>query len=187
MPIHKAAYILLIIAALFAVNCGSKNDQKAVVDPIKSPSTNTNSMNSAGNSNPIATTKKPVAETSNSAPTVGPVIQAYYGALKLKDDAALRGILSTAYIAKVTGDMKSEKKSGMASYLAEYDTVPDRPVEVRNEKITGEKATAEVKGGAYIDWTGVGFIYEGGKWKISGESADITNVTTAPGANNANR
>lgn len=184
MHIRNSIYILLTAGSLLAEGCGggpepnSGNGNKTAV--ATSAASNTARANNA-----VETTKKPVAETANTAPMVAPVIQAYYDALRKKDDAALREILSTAYLAKVNGDMKKDKKSGMAAYLAEYDTVPEKPVEVRNEKITGDKAVAEIKGGAYVNWTGVGFINEGGKWKITGESSDITNVTGAPGPNSA--
>ena len=139
----------------------------------------------ANSNNPVETTKKPVAETSNNAPTVAPVIQAYYEALRKKDDSALQNVLSGAYFAKIAADMKRKKATGMAAYLAEYDPPPAKPVDVRNEKITGDKAVAEVKGGAYLDWAGVGFINEGGKWKLSGDSPDIQNVTSQPNPNKA--
>jgi len=175
----KAILTLTMFGCVFAAGCGGNAEPNAA-NGIKPAAANSNAANMAPTNNPLETTKKPVAETSNNAPTLSPVIQAYYEALRKKDDASLREILSTAYLAKVSADMKKEKKTGVAVYLGEYDSVPDKPVEVRNEKITGDKAVAEIKGGAYLNWTAVGFVNESGKWKITGESSDITNVTTAP-------
>jgi hypothetical protein len=158
-----------------------------------SPNANTANANAGSNAanapantdNPVATTKKAEAPTTNNAPTIGPVVQAYYDALKKKDDAALQNVLSAAYIKGVQADMKAEKKTGMAAYLAEYDTIPEKPVEVRNERIEGDKAVAELKGGAYVNWTAFSFINEGGKWKFTGGSPEIQSVTSQPNSNKA--
>ena len=132
---------------------------------------------------PVATNKKPEVATANNAPTIGPVVQAYYDALKKKDDAALQKVLAAAYIKSVQVDMKKEKKSGMAAYLAEYDTIPEKPVEVRNEKIDGDKAVADLKGGAYINWTVFAFIKENGMWKFTGGSPETQSVLSQSNSN----
>ena len=132
---------------------------------------NTNTAPSAPPANSgIETTKKPEAATTNNAPTLSPVVQTYYEALKKKDDALLRSVMSQEFIKSIEADMKEEKKTNMAEYMAEFDTVPEKPVEVRNEKIDGSDAVAELKGGAYLTWTPFAFINEGGKWKFTGGS-----------------
>lgn len=174
--------LLIVLAAIAAAACGGGTSN--VVNTANS--TNSGNSNLATNTNsPVETTKKPVAETTNNAPTIAPVVQAYYDALKKKDDAALANVLSAAFIKSVQADMKAEKKTGMAAYLAEYDTIPDKPVEVRNEKIEGDKAVAELKGGAYLNWTAFSFINEGGKWKFTGGSPDIQTVTSGSNSNKA--
>ena len=182
MRIPTSIFILLATIILLTAGCSGNADSN-VANGNRSIVTNSPAANVSSVNSPVETTKKPIGETANNAPTLAPVVNAYYDALRKKDDAALRDILSAAYFAKVSADMKKEKKSGMAAYLAEYDTVPEKPMEVRNEKITGDKAMAEIKGGAYVNWTSIGFSNEGGKWKLNGESADINNVTSAPGAN----
>lgn len=154
-----------------------------------SPASNTNTANfasvNASNTgisapsdpqSPVATNKKAEAATENAAPTLGPVVQAYYDALKRKDDAALQNVLAAATIKKTQADMKSEKRTGMAAYLAEYD-LTDKPVEVRNEQISGEKGLAEIRGGAYLKWTPFLFVNEGGKWKYTGITPDLQAVS----------
>jgi len=118
----------------------------------------------------LDTVKKPLEPTNNNAPTLAPVVQTYYEALKKKDDALLKSVMSQAFIRSVEADMKEEKKTGIAAYMAETDTIPEKPVEVRNEKIQGNDAVAELKGGAYVAWTPFAFINEGGKWKFTGGS-----------------
>ena len=118
----------------------------------------------------METTKKPAAATTNNAPTLAPVVQTYYEALKKKDDALLKTVMSQEFIKTVESDMKAEKKTSIAAYMAEFDTIPEKPVEVRNEKIEGTDAVADLKGGAYINWTPFAFTNEGGKWKFTGGS-----------------
>jgi hypothetical protein len=102
--------------------------------------------------------------------------------LKKKDDALLRTILSRAMLQQLETEMKDEKKTGLAAYAAELDRQGD--IQVRNEKIEGDKGVAELKGGAYADWTKLGFVKEDGKWKMSNESPEINAVKpSAPAPN----
>ncbi|MEP6704346.1 MAG: hypothetical protein ABJB34_06035 [Acidobacteriota bacterium] len=114
--------------------------------------------------------KKPEAATTNNAPTLAPVVQTYYEALKKKDDNLVKSVMSQAFIKSIEADMKEEKRTGIAAYMAETDTIPEKPVEIRNERIEGTDAVAELKGGAYLNWTPFAFINEGGKWKFTGGS-----------------
>lgn len=149
------------------IGCGGE-----VSNTANSVANVSNSSNAVNSNNPLETTKKPVTETVNNAPTIAPVVQAYYDALKKKDDTALRNVLSKALLADIETDMKAEKKTKLAEFVAESDIVPDKPVEVRNEKIDGDKAVAEVKGGTYVNWTKLAFVKEGGTWKFSNESPE---------------
>ena len=160
----------IIGIALAAAGCGDSTT------PTGGSNTNVANANSITNANSVPansgldTTKKPEAATDNNAPTIAPVVQTYYEALKKKDDALLKSVMSQEFIKNVEGDMKAEKKTNMAAYMAEFDTIPEKPVEVRNEKIEGTDAVAELKGGAYINWTPFAFTNEGGKWKFTGGS-----------------
>ncbi|MBK7804567.1 MAG: hypothetical protein IPJ55_18325 [Chloracidobacterium sp.] len=175
-PLLGSVIGLVILAA----GCGNSPANNAV-NSGKTNTANTanatNAVNAPANAdNAVATTAKPEAATENNAPTITPVVNTYYDALKRKDDAALQSVLSAAFIKSVQDDMKAEKKTGMAAYLALYDTIPEKPVEVRNEKIEGDKAVAELKGGAYIKWTAFSFIKENGAWKFTGGSPEIDSV-----------
>jgi hypothetical protein len=131
---------------------------------------NANVAQQPANSSQLEPIKKPEAATSNNAPTLAPVVQTYYEALKKKDDALLKSVMTAEFIKSVEADMKEEKKTGLAAFMAETDTIPDKPVEVRNEKIEGNNGVAELKGGAYLTWTPFAFVNEGGKWKFTGGS-----------------
>jgi hypothetical protein len=162
-------FTVVIGVVLAAVGCGG-----AETTPTGGANTNAANANSlvnantnAGNSG-IETTKKPEANTINNAPTLAPVVQTYYEALKKKDDAMLKSVMTQEFIKSIEADMKAEKKTKMAAYMAE--TEPEGVVEVRNEKIEGNDAVAELKGGAYLTWTPFAFANEGGKWKFTGGS-----------------
>jgi hypothetical protein len=161
----------VIGVVLIAAGCGGGS-----TTPTGGSNTNVANANSISNADANAprselpTTKKPEAETVNNAPTIAPVVQSYYEALKKKDDALLKSVMSQEFIKSVEGDMKAEKKTSMAAYMAEYDSIPEKPVEVRNERIEGNNAVAELKGGAYLNWTPFAFVNEGGKWKFTGGS-----------------
>ena len=144
--------------------------------------TNANTAANTGMANSNAANavayKTPTQEaTTNDAPTLAPVVRGYYDALKNKDDAALKDVLSKEFVESIQADMKEEKKTNMALFLAETDKIPDKPIEVRNEKIQGEKGVAEIRGGSYPNWTPLAFIKENGKWKLSNENPAIENVS----------
>ncbi len=166
--------IFLIIVSIFLTACPAADPTN--VNPLNTNTTNANTIKTNTNSPIVAPTSKPVAETTNNAPTLAPVVQAYYDALKKKDDAAIRKVLSAEFIKSLEADMKEEKKTSLTAFIAELDKVPEKPVEVRNEKIEGEKGVAEIKGGVYVNWTPIGFVKEGGVWKMSNESPDINAV-----------
>ena len=164
----KIFFTVILALATIASGCGEP-DTRSNVSNTNTANVNTTNTNTAPANN-LETTRKPDAPTANNAPTLAPVVQAYYEALKKKDDALLKSVMSAEFIKSVESDMKEDKKTNIAAYMAEYDTIPDKPVEVRNEKIEGVNAVAELKGGAYVNWTPLAFVNEGGKWKFTGGS-----------------
>src|SRR5215475_3355917 len=78
---------------------------------VNATNTKANTNAPVANSNAIETNKKPEAPTTNDAPTLKPVVLAYYDALKRRDDAALKAVLSADLIKSIQEDMKSEKKT----------------------------------------------------------------------------
>ena len=130
---------------------------------------NTNTAPPPANSG-LDAVKKPEAATTNNAPTLAPVVHAYYDALKKKDEAAVRQVLAAEFVRELEADMKEEKKTNLAAYLAETDQLPEKQMEVRNEKIEGNKGIAEVKGGSYAAFVTIAFVNEGGKWKLSNDT-----------------
>src|SRR5436190_1457134 len=121
--------------------------------PGDSPTTNVNSTNpptniatNSGTNNILNPTPKPPEATTNAAPTLTPVFKAYCDAMTKKDDAALRKVFSQATLKQFEADMKSENEKSLPKYL-EPDNVSNNLCEIRNEKIEGNSAIAEVKTG----------------------------------------
>src|SRR3954469_23576166 len=84
---------------------------------------------------------------SNNAPTLGPVIRAYYDALKKRDDAAIVRVLSAKFLREIKAEMRQERRTHIAAFLAETDYRNDvASIQVRNEIINGDQGVVQVKG-----------------------------------------
>ncbi|MEP6848723.1 MAG: hypothetical protein ABI999_07690 [Acidobacteriota bacterium] len=179
--LFRSLFLITITAtAVLLAGCGGP-----AANTTNGNSANSNSVNSNGvspNSNaPFNTTTKPVGDKINDAPTLKPVVEAYYDAIQKKDDAAIRKVLAAPFLKTLEADMKDEKKTNLAAYIAETDRVPEGGIQVRNEKFVGEEGTAELKGGAYLNWTALGFIKENGVWKFSNKNPDVQAVDQSKG------
>jgi len=160
----KTTLVISIIAIGFAMaGCGGSEPTANVTNSNVVANTNTAPPSNAG----LETNKKPEAVTTNDAPTLAPVVHAYYDALKKKDSAGVRSVMEREFLQSTEADMKAEKKIDIIAFLTEFDKLPENKMEVRNERITGTTGVAEVKGGSYAGWRPIVFINEGGKWKIS--------------------
>ena len=151
---------------MVAAGCGGTETPKNA-----NVAANANATSPGANSD-LGATKAPEAPTTNDAPTLGPVINAYYDALRKKDAAGVRKVMESQFLKGVESDMKDEKKTDIVAFLTEFDKLPTPKMEARNEQITGNKGTAEVKGGSYGTWTTVVFVKEDGVWKLSNEVAN---------------
>ena len=87
---------LLTSAALFSA-CGGSN--------APANSTNTNAANNAAvanSNNPLAATTPTPEQTTNDAPTLTPVVRAYYDASRARTAAAMRKVLSKDFVQRMT-------------------------------------------------------------------------------------
>jgi hypothetical protein len=141
--------------------------------------TNTNAVNAtpkANSNSPVngfETVKTPETNKTNDAQSVKPVIMAYYEALKKKDDAALRKVYTAAAIKELEAGMKTDGQKSLVNYIEAAEPAGDAPFEIRNEKVEGDTATAEIKGGSYAVWTKWKFVKENGEWKLAPPSENI--------------
>ena len=159
--------LLLVTVAIAAIGCGG-NDTTTNTNSNVNANSASNST-ATGNTNALDTVKAPEAATANDAPTLGPVINAYYDALRKKDAAGVRKVMERKFLSTIEEDMKAEGKTDIVAFLTETDKLPSGKMEARNEKITGNKGIAEVKGGSYVTWTPTTFVKEDGVWKVSNE------------------
>ena len=160
----------LIVLGILTIGCGDSSTTNNAGN-ANAGNTNAANTNLAQANSILEPTKAPVATTTNDAPTLAPVVHAYYDALKRKDAGAVRKVMSLGFLQSTENDMKEEGKSDIIVALTEFDKLPPNKMEVRNEQITGNRGTAQLKGGSYIDWTTFVFVNEGGTWKISNEIA----------------
>ena len=173
-------FFILLFLTVFLIGCGTSENSNTAANtkPSAANSVTSNILN------PLDTTKAPEAVTTNNAPTVAPVVQAYYAALKTKNDAALKKIYSQETLKSLEADMKDEKKTSLSAFITELEPVPDQPFEVRNEQIQGDSAIAEMRGGSYPNGIKIKFVRENGEWKMTNESPEIQSVKQS--ASNSN-
>ena len=137
---------------------------------------NSNSGNSAAGNHGTMPIPRNDEATENNAPTLAPVVQQFYDALRDKDSAKLKETITVKFQKTLEDDMRSQNEKDLAAFVAKTDYRPGQVIEVRNEKINGDKAVAELRGGAYKNWTAFEFAQENGKWKFTGGSPEIDNV-----------
>lgn len=171
---------ILTTSALF-IGC-AKNEAPINTSGAKSSNANAVAVEA---DNPLATTKVPEAAAANSAPTLAPVVQNFYEGLKKKDEAAVKKSLSQRALKYWEAEGKAERKTALA-YLVEAEDPIDEKREVRNEKIEGETAVAEMKGGSLGVWTPTKFVRENGEWKFASPEDSISMQNSPKTAANAN-
>lgn len=157
------AYLLItvIVSTLLIAACGDSTT------PTNSNNTAANRpANTVQNGNSL-TPQTPTPEaTTNNAPTLTPVYKAYCAAWVKKDEAALRKVYSSDTIADFEKRMKEEGIKNLADFLSD-DKASNELCEARNEKISGDNATAEVRTLGYPNGIVVVFVKENGEWKLT--------------------
>lgn len=103
-----------------------------------------------------------------SSPTA--TYKAFYDAVKAKDAQAMKNTLSKNSIAMLEGFAKMGGKSLDESLKEDNSSKQAPSAETRNEKITGDTATLEVKD-ENGKWQPLPFVKENGQWKIAMDQA----------------
>lgn len=160
-------FCAFITILLFMAACGGGANN--------APATNTAASNIANSTNPLETNKAATETVSNNAPTLTPVFKAYCEAWVKNDEAGLRKVYSTDTIKKFEEEMKEEKAKSLMKFLS-TDKVSGTPCEARNEKITGDTATATIISNKYPNGIPVVFVKENGEWKMTNRSGAIDAV-----------
>jgi hypothetical protein len=103
---------------------------------------------------------------SGSSPTAA--ARAFYDAAKSKDVKGMKNALSKKSLELMESFAKLENKT-LDDSLKENSKLP-ATFEARNEKITGDTATVELKGQG-DKWDTIPFVKEDGQWKIAFDKA----------------
>lgn len=158
----KIYSITFLISALFLTACSS------------SQPTNT-ATNSAVNStaNSTTSTNKATVNTAQSAPpkviaqSPTDAMKALNEASKTNDAAAIKGLVSKGTLALLEKNAQ-EKNTTVDELLQRDESMPFEDIpEMRNEKITGDKATLEIKNTLSGQYSTVPFVKEDGSWRIA--------------------
>jgi hypothetical protein len=161
--------ILVLFTVFIYAACGGSSEPAANNSAVSNKPANANSSIPNTNSDdtgPLATQKSTPEPTVNNAPTLTPVYKAYCAALEKQDEAALRKVYSADTIRDFEKKMKAMGINSLVKYL-EDDKASTAFCEVRNEKITGETATAEVRTTGYPNGLVAVFVKENGEWKLT--------------------
>ncbi len=173
MSLRSIALITALSVATLLSACGGG-----------APTTPNTTANATNTNTAVETTKKAPEATTNNAPTLAPVLKAYCDAWVKNDEAALRKVYSTATIKEFEEEMKEEKAKSLIKFLESTDKVSGEPCELTNETITGDKAVARMKTNKAPNGMAIEFVKEGGEWKMTNRSPEVTGVKpSAPAAN----
>src|SRR6476620_478875 len=101
-----------------------------------------------------------------SSPTA--TFKAFFEASKKKDTAAMKKSLSKGTVEMFDKLAKEQNKSTDEMLKGiDKDSKDEKIPETRNEKITGDTATLEVKNDKTDKWDTLPFVKEDGEWKIA--------------------
>lgn len=159
-------YLSVLLVTLLISGCGGGPEPVNNVGGGNSAITEANRPAANTKENPLAPQTPTPEATTNNAPTLTPVYKAYCAAWVKKDEAALRRIYSSDTIKDFEKNMKEEGIKTLVEYLSD-DKASNELCEARNEKISGDTATAEVKTLGYPSGITVVFVKENGEWKLT--------------------
>lgn len=114
----------------------------------------------------------------NEAPTLSPVFKAYCAAMGRKDEKVLREVYSTGTLRLFAEDMKEERTTSLVKFLS-TDHVSSDFCEIRNEHISGNIASADVRMGAIPNGAAILFEKENGEWKLTNKNPGLEFVKDA--------
>jgi predicted lipid-binding transport protein (Tim44 family) len=165
---HLTAMALAAVILGASMACQTADNKNAAVNQ------SANKVVTNANAPTNSSTPEPASDpSSNASGTPTAAYKAAYEARKNKDVAALKKLLSKDILKFFTEiGALGDKKQSLNEMLMELCEKPQAATaEVRNEKITGDKASIEYldeKGG----WSPMEFIKEDGAWKLTIDKLD---------------
>ena len=127
---------------------------------------NTRRINALSGALAVIFTVSACSLLSGSTPTA--TFKAFYEASKKKDAAGMKKTLSKGTL-DMFDKLAKEQNKTTDEMLKEVDKddKSEKMPETRNEKITGDTATLEVKNDKTNKWDPLPFVKENGEWKIA--------------------
>ncbi len=151
-------FLITILAIAIGACGGAATEQKNVDDK--------DAANTEKNVDDKTDEVKP-AETGKVADTPTAAVENFVEGVKAKDETAMRNAISADTLKIFDLMAKEEKKTFYEIMTTEDEESMKKMPEIRNEKIEGDKATAELKEPDKDQWTNVNFVKENGSWKLS--------------------
>ncbi len=155
MNMKRKLYLLLTIAvATFNFACGG-----AATETAKTTAPSNSSAPATKTETKTATMKMSTPSEAN---------ESLFNAIKNKDKASVKQLLSKDSLEIMDAAAKEKKMTVDELLDKEFFvnvTLPAK-LEQRNEKITGDKATVEMRTDKN-EWTPSNFVKEGGAWKVA--------------------
>jgi len=149
-------YLLLTLAAVaFTIACG---------DAATTNTAKTTEANAAPSNPAKAETKPPTLKQSTPAEAG----ESFFSTLRSKDKAAFKSLMSkdSMEIFEAAADVKKMTVDELLDKEFFKNTQAPERYEQRNEKLSGDKATIEIKD-EKGEWEPMTFVKEGGVWKIT--------------------
>jgi hypothetical protein len=153
-----AAILTLCIFALAGCKSGGNNNNNTG----NANNTNATSNTAADKNTPATTASKGDYSTPSAA------VKTFYAAAKRNDLEGVKRSMSKKTMEMLEKSAAVDKKS-VNEVLRDSlkDAVPANDPEIRNEQITGDSATLDVKDDKMNDWESISLVKENGEWKIA--------------------
>ncbi|MEZ5345573.1 MAG: DUF4878 domain-containing protein [Pyrinomonadaceae bacterium] len=159
-------FVAFLILAFAFLGCSSTTETADNVNRSTAGNSNSVQPESAASEAPKEGSEK-IADDSVASKSPTEVMTAYIEALKKKDAAVIKASLSKASIKGYEESAKANDKT-LDEMIASGEDVSDKKMpEMRNERITGDTATVEVKMDEAEKWETIPFVKEDGSWKIA--------------------
>ena len=159
----KQKFYLLITVAAVALNIACSS--AASTETTKTKGTNTAPVNQTKTETATKTETRTVTVKQSTPTEAG---ESFFNSMKNKDKAAFKSLMTKDSV-EILEAAASEKKMTLDDLL-DKQFFPNTPMpatfEQRNEKITGDRATTEMKDDKG-EWSPMTFVKEGGAWKVS--------------------
>lgn len=160
MKLSNSIYTAVCACAFAFAACGGST---ATTETTKTGTTNTTNNTASA---PKTETAAKSATLKQSTPTEAG--ESFYNAIKAKDVASFKQLMSKDSM-EILNAAAQEKKMTLDGLLTKqfFENTPmPAKFEQRGEKITGDKATAEMKDDKG-EWSPMTYVKEGGVWKVS--------------------